>query len=133
MILDASRSPCRPSQPGDPVTAAIVGALEGRQEIFVVDPARQGLDLLFDQGPGTRSRIRLKVFDPDRNTTVVFVYKDSLVPFSTDRFAYGALVVKNRRLDPASVDRLLDYVASGLHPERRPAELKRAFPFTVPR
>ena len=50
-----------------------------------------------------------------------------------DRFAYGALIVKQRASDPADFAALFDWVAGGLHPESRPAGLRRAFPFTIPR
>ena len=101
---------------------------------FEHDAEREGIDVRCLHYPeGGVPRARVKVFTPRQGTTVAFVYKDSQVPHSTDRFAYGALIIKNRLPTDEDLVGLIEYVASGLHPELRPRDLRRAFPFDVPR
>ena len=117
-----------------PAATELVRALQLSDVRFEVDPERAGVDCLCLQRVGkTENRGRVKVFSPARGVTVAFVYKDSQVPSSTDRFAYGALVLKNRRAGDEETVGLIEYLASGLHPDLRPANLRRAFPYDVPR
>ena len=81
---------------------------------------------------GIPNRARIKAFAPDANVLVLFVYKDSQVPFSDDRFSYGAAVLK-RGLDAALVNRVVDFALSGFDPARRPPDVRKTFPYTVPR
>ena len=117
-----------------PVAEDLVEALRLSDVGFQVDPDRHGVDCLcLRGGDDTPNRVRVKVFSAARGVTLAFVYKDSQVPLSTDRFAYGALVLKNRRASGEELVALIEYLASGLHPELRPAGLKRAFPYDIPR
>ena len=114
--------------------ARFVAALALSDLRFEHDPARAGVDLRCLHHPdGGPPRARVKLFVPREGTTVAFVYKDSQVPHSTDRFAYGALIVKTRLPSDEDAVALIEYLASGLHPEARPRDFKRAFPFDVPR
>jgi hypothetical protein len=79
------------------------------------------------------NRARIKVFAPQPGTVLVFLYKDSQVPFSSDRFSYGALVARRNPPTPTDLQAAIAYAVSGLHPEQRPACVKRTFPFSVPR
>ena len=101
---------------------------------FRWDEDRAGLDLLCLAPVATgTNRARVKLFAPTPHTGVAFLYKDSQVPFSSDRFAYGALILKGRPASREEGEALVGFLASGFHPELRPPALKRAFPFTVPR
>lgn len=120
--------------PGARAFLDLVGASEAR---YVFDPGRAGIDLHCDNGAGMgRNRARLKLWVPRKGVLLAFVYKDSQIPFSRDRFAYGAMEIRSRpggREDPGSEGGLLlSYVESGLHPDLRPGGLKRAFPYTIP-
>jgi hypothetical protein len=133
MIVVAESSP-PPAPPADPALRAFFDLLAARPERFVLDPSRAGLDVRAgNEIAGRPNRARLKAFSPQPRTFVLFLYKDSQTPGSDDRFAYGAYVAKNAPPDPAALTECVDYAAGGLHPERRPRALKRAFPFDVPR
>jgi len=121
------------SPPADPRLRAFLDVLAGRAEEFVRDPLRAGVDVrCANEVRGAPNRARIKAFAADANVLVVFVYKDSQVPFSDDRFSYGAALLK-RGSDPAVVDAVVDYALSGLDPERRPKDLKKTIPYTVPK
>jgi hypothetical protein len=111
-------------------------ALESHAASFLLDLSRSGVDMLCRTVlPTGNNRARLKLWVPKSGTLVAFVYKDSQVPFSTDRFAYGAHIAKGLAQAVALGDALLllDYLGSGVHPDFRPESLKRAFPYTIPR
>jgi hypothetical protein len=119
--------------PDDPRLRAVFEAAQARPEEFVWDRARAGFDVrCANEVRGVPNRARVKAFAPDANVLVVFVYKDSQVPFSDDRFSYGAAVLK-RGVDPQVLSAVFDFAASGLDPERRPKELRKTFPYTVPK
>ncbi len=133
MIVDDDHAPVEVEGDG-PVAVALLGALHMSDIRFEVDPGRAGVDLLCLRCSTTApNRARVKIFAPRSGTTVAFIYKDPQVPLSTDRFAYGALILKNRPASDEETVALIEYLASGLHPELRPRALKRAFPFDVPR
>lgn len=134
MILGSDGRPAELPPAAVPAWAAIQDALVRSAHRFARDPARHGLDVLcLEPVAAGPNRARVKVFAPDAATVLAFLYKDSQVPVSTDRFAYGALVVKNRLPEPAETDAVIAWIVSGFHPENRPAGVKRAFPFTIPR
>ena len=119
--------------PADSRLRAVFDALHARAEPFDADPSRAGLDVRCgNEVRGVSNRARIKAFAPDANVLVVFVYKDSQVPFSDDRFSYGAALVKGR-VDPGVVSSIADFALSGLDPARRPKEIRKTFPYTVPR
>jgi len=133
MIVDTENEPVEVDAAG-PVSGALLRALHMSDVRFELDAGRAGVDLLCLRGSeGAPNRARIKIFTPRSGTTVAFVYKDSQSPLSTDRFAYGALVLKNRPASDEETVALIEYLASGFHPELRPPTLKRAFPFDVPR
>ena len=111
----------------------VFDALHSRPEAFDADPARAGLDVrCANEVRGAANRARIKAFAPDANVLVVFVYKDSQVPFSDDRFSYGAALVKGA-VDPKVVSAVADFALSGLDPASRPKEVRKTFPYTVPK
>lgn len=118
----------------DPLTQSFLAAVAAHAASFAWDAARAGVDVRCTSAVGGgANRARLKAFLPKPGTLVVFLYKDSNVPFSDDRFSYGALTVKSVPKDDADYVAVLDYAASGFHPERRPDCAKRTVPFTVPK
>jgi hypothetical protein len=125
------RSPAPP--PDDPRLKAVYDLLDARPEAFERDPARAGLDVrCANEVRGVQNRARIKAFAVDANVVVVFVYKDSQVPFSDDRFSYGAALLKGA-VDPKTVAAVADFALSGLDPATRPREVRKTFPYTVPR
>lgn len=134
MLLSADGSVRSPAtRPVDPSLQVFFDFVAAKPERFELDPARAGVDVrVAEPFAGRRSRARLKAFLPSPHTFVLFLYKDSQTPGSDDRFAYGAYVAKNQAPDPAALEACVAYALAGLHPERRPRELKRAFPFDVP-
>jgi hypothetical protein len=119
--------------PADPRLRAVFDLLHARPEEFTRDQARAGLDVrCANEVSGSPNRARLKAFTPDANVLVVFAYKDSQVPFSDDRFSYGAAVLK-RGVDAGAIGRVAEFALSGFDPALRPPELKKTFPYTVPR
>ncbi len=122
------------SRPADQAAAAFFDAVLRHASMFDVDALRSGFDVLCRTADASLpSRARLKGFSPRAGTFVVFLYKDSNVPFSDDRFSYGALVAKGDAPDVEDLRAVLDYAATGFNPEHRPACAKRTIPFTVPR
>ncbi|HMS15269.1 MAG TPA: hypothetical protein PKA37_00410 [Planctomycetota bacterium] len=111
-------------------------ALEKSESVFRFDGDRAGVDVLCTTETAKgKNRARLKLWVPREGTLLVFVYKDSQIHFSTDRFAYGALIIKSGdslAMESATAP-MLAYLDSGLHPDHRPLHLRRAFPYTIPR
>lgn len=81
---------------------------------------------------GRANRGLMKVFPIGPGRFAVFFYKKSQVPFSRDRFAYGAVIAEERRFKPEDAEPWFKWLDSGFHPELVPPNLKRAFAFTVP-
>lgn len=81
---------------------------------------------------GLPNRALMKVFPIGPKRCAAFFYKRSQIPFSRDRFAYGAVIVEEGRLDSATAQSWFEWLDGGFHPERAPSHLKRAFAFTVP-
>ena len=134
MIIDATGQPAAPHPPEQAAAAAALQCVADHATVFEWDAERQGVDLRatneLPQGP---NRARLKIFSPRPGTVVLFVYKDSQIPFSQDRFTYGAFICKSATIPADDLASLLSWITSGLHPENRPSAIKRAFPFDVPR
>ena len=125
------QAPAHP--PDDPRLHAVFDVLHARPEEFAWDTTRAGLDVrCANEARGVPNRARIKAFAPDQNVLVVFLYKDSQVPFSDDRFSYGAAMMK-RGVDPQILSAVVDFAASGFDPDRRPKEIRKTFPYTVPR
>lgn len=81
---------------------------------------------------GLPNRALMKVFPIGPTRCAAFFYKRSQIPFSHDRFAYGAVIIEEGKLDPPSAESWFKWLDSGFHPECPPLRLKRAFAFTVP-
>jgi hypothetical protein len=122
-----------PPPPSDPRLRAVFDFLDARPDVFDWDPARAGLDVrCANVVRGVPNRARIKAFTPDANVLVLFVYKDSQVPFSDDRFSYGAALMK-RGVDEAVLAAIFAFALGGLDPDQRPRDLRKTFPYTVPK
>ena len=81
---------------------------------------------------GRANRGLMKVFPIAPGRFAAFFYKRSQVPFSRDRFAYGAVIAEEKRFKAENAEPWFKWLDSGFHPELVPPNLKRAFAFTVP-
>ena len=81
---------------------------------------------------GLPNRARIKVFDSRPGHTLIFFYKRSLVPYSRDRYSYGGVDLRHGELNSREIAEWLAFVSSGFHPEKRPTNLRRAFPYEIP-
>lgn len=81
---------------------------------------------------GLPNRARMVVWLPTPNRLAVCFYKESRVPFSTDRFAYGYTLQPPDGATAEKVGAWLDFVAKGFPPDGRPEDLREAIPFEVP-
>ena len=98
-----------------------------------IEPCAVGLELAAEgEVKGVPNRGRLKVFFPDKTRVVAIFYKPSNLAFSRDRFSYGGILTSPSRFAQEDLQSLLDYLASGLSPSKRPSSLRRAFPYTIP-
>lgn len=124
-----------PARPSSALLGAFVDALVAHPAEFVWDGARAGIDVRCTAAlpTGLPNRARVKAFEPAPDVLLVFVYKDSQVPHSDDRFSYGALMAKRAVPAGAYLAAVLDWAVTGFHPERRPDVVRRTFPYTVPR
>jgi hypothetical protein len=118
----------------NPLSSAVVAALEAFPQLFEAETSGVGLDVaarapLFT---GIPNRARMKIFSPKAGHTLVFFYKKSLVPYSRDRYSYGGLDLRAATVEPQEIAAWLDFLTSGFHPDKRPARLRRAFPYEIP-
>ncbi len=117
-----------------PLAGAVLAAAEASAGPFEVEASSEGLELSA-RAPlpnGLPNRARMKVFLPKAGHTLVFFYKKSLVPYSRDRYSYGGLDLRTPQVEPQEVTAWLDFLTSGFHPDKRPAKLRRAFPYEIP-
>lgn len=117
-----------------PVARAVYLVAEKSADPFEVAPGAVGLDLLARKplASGLANRARLKVCSPRPGRTLVFFYKQSLVPHSRDRYSYGGIELKSPAVEETEVAEWLTFLSSGFHPEKRPANLRRAFAYEIP-
>jgi hypothetical protein len=118
----------------NPVAKAVCEALEQAGEKFEVVAEAAGFearatDLLTT---GLPNRARIKIFSPRPGHTLVFFYKRSLVPYSRDRYSYGGIDLRDGEVDPREIAEWVAFVSSGFHPDKRPANMRRAFPYEIP-
>lgn len=116
------------------LAGALVKAADASRDAFETDADATGLEL-WACAPlpnGLANRARLKIVSPKPGHTLVFFYKKSLVPHSYDRYSYGGIDLRTHEVNIREIAEWLAFASSGFHPDRRPANLRRAFPFEVP-
>ena len=118
----------------NPVVQVVCAVAEAFPAQFVVEAAAGGLELRASGHleSGLPNRARMRVFSPKAGHTLVFFFKKSLVPYSRDRYSYGGIELRTPHARDADVAAWLEFVGSGFHPDRRPADPRRAFPFEIP-
>ncbi|MBI4164918.1 MAG: hypothetical protein HY508_04200 [Acidobacteria bacterium] len=116
------------------VARAVCETIDQSRDNFEISTDAVGLEArATDRLPsGLPNRGRIKIFSPRPGHTLIFFYKRSLVPYSRDRYSYGGVDLKDGELNPGDIAEWLAFVNSGFHPEKRPAHLRRAFPFEIP-
>jgi hypothetical protein len=124
----------RAESAASPVARAVSAAAEASPEPFEVSAEATGFELRACTflPNGLPNRARMKIFSPKPGHTLVFFYKKSLVPYSRDRYSYGGIDLRTPEVDAAEVAEWLAFLSSGFHPDKRPAQLRRAFPYEIP-
>jgi len=117
----------------DPLLSVLLGWSAGSGVPLAVVPEASGLELRGTRPvEGRDNRCLLKVFRISERRCAAFFYKRSQVPFSRDRFAYGAVVFDESRSSAEEAETWFRWVDEGFHPEAPPKGLRRAFNFDVP-
>jgi len=132
MLLNASEQrvveKIRAESEANPLAAAIstaVGAFPGDFEVVAEGAGLEVRACGYLEG-GVPNRARMKVFSPKPGHTLVFFYKKSLLPYSRDRYSYGGFDLRIPGVSDEEIAEWLVFLSSGLHPEKRPANLRRA-------
>jgi hypothetical protein len=118
----------------NPIAVAVAGAVEASPDPFEVETGGVGLEIVA-RAPlprGIPNRARMKIFSPKAGHTLVFFYKKSLVPYNRDRYSYGGIDLRAVSAQPQEVAAWLAFLTSGFHPDKRPQNLRRAFPYEIP-
>ena len=113
------------------IISAAVGVFPGDFEVVAEGAGLEVRACGYLEG-GVPNRARMKVFSPKPGHTLVFFYKKSLVPYSRDRYSYGGFDLRMPGVSDQEIAEWLVFLNSGLHPEKRPANLRRAFPYEIP-
>jgi len=116
------------------LAGAVAAAAETSADPFEVETSGAGLEVVA-RAPlpnGIPNRARMKIFSPKPGHTLVFFFKKSLVPYSRDRYSYGGLDLRTPNAKTEDVAAWLDFLTSGFHPDKRPQNLRRAFPYEIP-
>lgn len=116
------------------VVRAVSAAVEVSPEPFEVCLEGAGFEVRASAflPSGLPNRARMKIFSPKPGHTLVFFYKKSLVPYSRDRYSYGGIDLKTPEVHTAEIAEWLAFLSSGFHPDKRPTNLRRAFPYEIP-
>lgn len=110
----------------------LVKIMQNSEHEFWIDTEKKDLEIgVKNLIKEKTNRGRIKIFFHTENKPVVFFYKVSTVPHSIDRFSYGVVLPQ---LDPEEKEVIewIEFLVSGLSPEKRPSNLKRSFPFDIP-
>jgi hypothetical protein len=116
-----------------PLLAAVAEAAAGSSLVLRLVADASHLELAgVSPVAGLPNRALMKVFPIGPRRFAAFFYKRSQIPFSRDRFAYGAVIAEEGKLDSVAMEGWFAWLDTGFNPERTPPNLKRAFAFTVP-
>jgi hypothetical protein len=116
------------------LAGAVAAAAEAVAHPFEIETSGAGLEVVA-RAPlpnGLPNRARMKIFSPKPGHTLVFFFKRSLVPYSRDRYSYGGLDLRAPSVEAREIAAWLDFLTSGFHPDKRPENLRRAFPYEIP-
>ena len=119
----------------NPALASVVQAVSDATQPFSIDPRAEGLEFAsLHVATAAMSRCRMKLFRPreEKDRLCAFFFKKSNIAGSRDRFSYGAVEFLPDRLRPEEIHTWIAWLSSGLDPALRPANLKRAFLYTIP-
>jgi hypothetical protein len=116
------------------LAGSVAAGVEASADPFEIETSGAGLEIVARTSlpDGTPNRARMKIFSPRPGHTLVFFFKKSLVPYSRDRYSYGGLDLRGPSAEPREIAAWLDFIASGFHPDKRPENLRRAFPYEIP-
>jgi hypothetical protein len=116
------------------VVGDVTRALEAAHESFEIAPDAAGLEVAARSTlvNGLPNRARMKVFSPRPGHTLVFFFKTSQVPYSRDRYSYGGVDIRASSAKGNEIAGWIDFLNSGFHPDKRPENLRRAFPYEIP-
>jgi len=111
----------------NPGFVPVLREIRDAAEAYAIDPLPEGIEI-------ASGRCRMKLFRPreEKERLCAFFFKKSNIAGSRDRFSYGAVEFLPERLAAEEVRTWLQWLSSGLDPARRPANLKRAFLYTIP-
>jgi hypothetical protein len=115
--------------------AVLVTWMDAAPERVQVETDRAGLEVSPAGADDTAPRrCRLKVFRAreGKERFCAFFYKRSNLPWSRDRFSYGGVEFLPGRVSQGEVQAWLQWLTSGLDPERRPERLRRSFLYDIP-
>jgi hypothetical protein len=118
-----------------PELLPVVEWLDAAPEWVTLDVERKGLELAPARGPAAsprRSRLKLFRAREGKDRFCAFFYKRSNLPWNRDRFSYGGVEFIPERVSESEVRGWLQWLVSGLAPDRRPEKLRRAFLYDVP-
>ena len=122
---------------GNAAVKAIFDTVSTNAGAYGIDPASGGLEftsttVVMDHP----NRCRLKVWQPAENQLLAWFYKRSAVPHSRDRFSYGGIVWDLGKVDLSMVapeiESWLEWLDSGLNPEKRPQGWIGSFTYDIP-
>ena len=118
----------------NPLAGSVALAVEASANPFEIETSGAGLEVMAREPlpNGIPNRARMKIFSPKPGHTLVFFFKKSLVPYSRDRYSYGGLDIRAPSVEPQEIAVWLDFLTSGFHPDKRPENLRRAFPYEIP-
>jgi hypothetical protein len=120
-----------------PEAASLLEAIQSREEPFRFRLESPGFEFQAEQPvEGRPNRATMKLFrveeGPQKGRGVVLFYKQSQVPYSRDRLAYGVCMLDSTGPEPGEVPEWIFFASSGFHPDARPKRLRQAFTFSVP-
>ncbi len=116
------------------LAGAVAAAVQASADPFEIETSGAGLEIVA-RAPlanGVPNRARMKILSPKPGHMLVFFFKKSLVPYSRDRYSYGGLDLRSPSAKTQEIATWLDFLTSGFHPDKRPENLRRAFPYEIP-
>ena len=121
----------------DAATSALVRAVQKHDVGFYVQRTAAGVEFRpaneLQGRPNRAVGLLFQIRDGSfQGRRALFFFKESQVPTSRNRFAYGTVVLPNGMPNMDLIEACLDFAASGFHADKRPEALRRAVNFMVP-